>query len=208
MRHCAATYRASLRAGSLCAREILLWRLFLSLILASIPVSCPPPAHAESFDEYQVKAVFLFGLSSFVSWPSHAFEKTSSPFVICILGQDPFGLFLDKVVQGETVKGREVMIRRISTTEDLFPCHILYISDSLLDQLSDILRDLLGKPVLTVGDTVGFTCHGGVINFIREGNRVRVTINLKAARQAGLGISSKLLHLAEIVDTVRTQEDK
>jgi hypothetical protein len=43
-----------------------------------------------------------------------------------------------------------------------------------------------------------------MIRFITERNRIRLRINLEAARAAGLTLSSKLLRAAEIV---RTGED-
>ncbi len=47
------------------------------------------PAAAPS--EYQVKAVFLFNFGQFVEWPKDAFDTPQAPFVIGILGDDPFG---------------------------------------------------------------------------------------------------------------------
>jgi len=40
---------------------------------------------------------------------------------------------------------------------------------------------------------------GGVIRFSTEGNKIHFKINLEAARDANLTISSKMLRLAEIV---------
>ncbi len=52
---------------------------------------------------------------------------------------------------------------------------------------------------MTVGDVKGFAQLGGIINFIIVKNKVRFEINMKAAEEAGLKISSKLLRLARIV---------
>lgn len=48
--------------------------------------------------EYQVKAVFLFNFAQFVTWPS---QPADAPLVIGILGDDPFGSYLDETVRGE-----------------------------------------------------------------------------------------------------------
>jgi hypothetical protein len=50
--------------------------------------------------------------------------------------------------------------------------------------------------VLTVAEMDRFTETGGMINFIRQGNKIRFQINKVAAKSAGLKISSKLLSLA------------
>src|SRR4051794_16733239 len=51
--------------------------------------------------EYQVKAVFLFNFAQFVSWPLS--QPADAPFVIGIVGDDPFGSYLDETVRGEKV---------------------------------------------------------------------------------------------------------
>jgi hypothetical protein len=50
--------------------------------------------------------------------------------------------------------------------------------------------------VLTVGEADNFTASGGIISFVREGNKIRFQINEQAAHDARLKISSKLLSLA------------
>ena len=55
--------------------------------------------------------------------------------------------------------------------------------------------------VLTVGETEGFASQGGIVNFKLEGGRVHLEINIDAAAQAKLRISSKVLNLAQIVNT-------
>lgn len=53
--------------------------------------------------------------------------------------------------------------------------------------------------MLTVGEDGVFTQCGGIINFVKEDNRVRFEVNVSAAERAGLKISSRLLALARIV---------
>ena len=78
-------------------------------------------------------------------------------------------------------------------------CHILFIASSEKAQLKRIFEDLRGTDVLTVGDTKGFAELGGIINFVLEDDRVHFEVNRKAADQAGLKISSKLLSVAKRV---------
>jgi hypothetical protein len=58
------------------------------------------------------------------------------------------------------------------------------------------MKELKGCSVLTVADMDGFTEAGGVINFVREGTKIRFRINNDVAAKEGLKISSKLLSLA------------
>jgi hypothetical protein len=154
-----------------------------------------PPAPTE----YQVKAVFLFNFSQFVDWPAAAFPDGESPLVIGVLGNDPFGGVLDEIVRGETVNGRPLVVRRYQSIDDVETCHILFIDRSQAEQLDAVLAALKERSVLTIGDFAGFARQGGIIRFVTVGNKIRLRINLAAAQQAHLTISSKLLRPAQIV---------
>jgi hypothetical protein len=149
--------------------------------------------------EYEIKAVFLYNFAQFVQWPPDAFADKNAPLVIGILGNDPFGSYMDEAVRGETVNGRPFVVRRFGRAEDIDGCHILFISRSESGRLDEILDKLKGKSVLTVGDMDDFSHYGGMIRFVTENNKVRLRINVEAAKSAGLKISSKLLRPAEIV---------
>jgi hypothetical protein len=147
----------------------------------------------------QVKAVFLFNFAQFVEWPDAAFAGPGSPLVIEIFGEDPFGSYLDETVSGETVRGRPLVVRRTRRIEDIRNCHMLFLSPSEESRFDAILAALKDRPILIVSDAPGFARRGGMVGFSFEQSRVRVKINPAAARTAGLTISSKLLHAAEIV---------
>jgi hypothetical protein len=149
--------------------------------------------------EYEIKAVFLFNFAQFVEWPPEAFHGAHDPLVIGILGDDPFGAYMDEAVRGETVNGRPFVIRRFKHRDEITECHILFISRSEQGHLDQVIGALKGRSILTVGDMDEFSRRGGMIHFITENKKVRLRINIDAARLAGLRISSKLLRPAEIV---------
>lgn len=169
------------------------------LIAASVLVSPVESADLGSPPEFQVKAVFLYNFAQFVEWPASAFEGPDSPLVIGILGLDPFGEILDEMVKGETVNGRPLQVRRYRWVGDIDQCHILFVSGSEGPRTGQIVAALGEKSVLTVCDWEGFSRRGAMVQFVMERNRVRLRINLEAAKAAGLNISSKLLRSAETV---------
>jgi len=146
-----------------------------------------------------VKAVFLFNFAQFVDWPAGAFPDSAAPIAICVLGNDPFGSYLDETVRGEKVRGHSFEVHRFRKIEEVKTCHILFINASGQNRLEDVLGTLRDRAILTVGDDAGFAQRGGMIRFVSEKSRIRVKINLAAAAAANLTISSKLLRAAEIV---------
>jgi len=151
--------------------------------------------------EYQIKAVFLFNFGQFVDWPPQTFPRAQSPLVIGILGSDPFDSYLDEVVQGEKVNDHPLVIQRYRRAEDIGSCQILFISRSEAGRLDRVLAGLKGRSILTVGDTEDFARRGGMIRFMTVNNKIRLQINVDAARAAELTISSKLLAPSQIVKT-------
>jgi hypothetical protein len=149
--------------------------------------------------EYHVKAVFLFNFAQFVEWPAEAFADPQAPIVIGILGDDPFGPFLDETVRGEHLGTRPFEIRRFQRVADIKTCHLLFISQSEADRVEEILANLKNRPILTVSDEDDFAERGGMIHFVTEKNRIRLKINLRAVQHANLTLSSKLLRVAELV---------
>ena len=170
-------------------------------MLLALLFTARPDAAAQSgvTQEFQIKAVFLYNFVQFVDWPAGAFAGPQDPLIIGVLGEDPFGTALDDAVAGETVNGRSLVVRRFRRVEDIDRCHVLFISRSENARLGPILTALKGRSILTVGDAEEFTRRGGMIRFVTENNKVRLRINVEAAKAAGLTISSKLLRPAEIV---------
>jgi hypothetical protein len=170
------------------------------LLLCSFAWSAPTAlTGTTAAREYQVKAVFLFNFTQFVEWPADAFARVNTPLVIGVLGEDPFGPYLDETVRGETANGRPLIVARYHRVQEIGDCQVLFISRSETDRLEQILASVVGKPVLTVGDFEGFVRRGGMIDLATVAGKIQLRINLEAAKAAQLTISSKLLRPAKIV---------
>jgi hypothetical protein len=172
------------------------WLVRLALLCAAGPSLA---AQTGGPTEYQVKAVFLFNFAQFVEWPADAFSSPTAPLVIGVLGDDPYGDFLDQTVRREHLGGRSFQVRRYQSVDEIKTCHILFISRPDADRPEEILAGLKRRPLLTVSDADGFAQRGGMIRFVTERSRIRLQLNLEAAEAAHLAISSKLLRVAEIV---------
>lgn len=171
-----------------------LWVLgVVALLLSSMHAQSP------TVSEYQVKAAFLYNFAKFIEWPPSSFSDASAPLRICVFGQDPFGHELRDITNEKTINGRKLQVDQVVDLQLARTCHILFIASSEKAQLTRIFESLRGTDVLTVGDTKGFVQQGGMINFVPENNRVQFEVNRKAAGQAGLKISSKLLNVAKLV---------
>jgi len=158
--------------------------------------------------EYQVKAAFLPNFARYVEWPTTSLPVPASPLVIGVVGEDPFGGVLDAFLHGVVANGHPIQLRHMRRGDPLSACHLLFISSSEAPQLAMILRSLEGTSILTVSDIDRFALSGGMIELRMVGNRVRFDVNRRAADEAHLKISSKLLRVARAVIDSSPEEKK
>jgi hypothetical protein len=173
------------------------WRAVLALgwlmvAAAGVRAQNPKPT------DYQVKAAYLYNFGRFVEWPVSVTGKGEF-FTVCVLGKDPFGPILDNVLAGETIGGKSVVAKRISTPQESGNCQILFLSSTEESRLNKIMGAMDKEAVLTVSDMPQFSEHGGMVQFVLEGKRVRFEVNLTAAQNAGLTLRSELLRVATAV---------
>lgn len=151
------------------------------------------PAHAGP-SEYEIKAAFIYQIAKFVDWPA-----SNVPLRLCVVGGNPFGAALN-TIRGKPVNERKLEVALLDTGADTRECAMLFIAASAERHLERIAAISRGAGILTIGDTEGFAKRGAMVNFFLDNGKVRFEINLDAARQGGLQISSKLLSLARVVD--------
>lgn len=173
----------------------------LLLVMLSGILALPPRAFSAEavVMEYQVKLAFLMNFAKYVDWPPVSFPKPDTPITIGLYGEDKFGNMLKQATEGKAIAGRKIVIQRADADDNLGEFHILFISDSEAKNLGELLSRIKVLPVLTVGETERFLAEGGVINFVKKEGKVRLEINLAAARVGKLEISSRLLSVADAV---------
>jgi hypothetical protein len=182
-------------------RKTALGCLLPIIVIAGIATPVYGDAPTGSQLEYRIKAAFLLNFCKYVSWPSAAFDSANDPIIVCVLGESPIRESIDTIT-GKLVQGHALEIRFVSDPEDLSPCHLLFVGDLPDSTLYDIIARITGTPILTVSDRSNFVKHGGMIDLVKSGNRIRFLINPAAVENAGLKMSSQLLKLAIIYDSL------
>ena len=175
-------------------------RLALLMVLCVFPVA-GNQANAQ-MDEYSVKAGYLYNFSKYVTWPEDAFGAANSPFVICIVGEDPFEGRVEQAIAGKASgNGRPLEVRRMHTTDRAAfqGCQVVFLSKSEKNRAGEIVATLKDAPVFTVADFDSFAEKGGIADLKIEGTRVKVDLNVNAANRANLKISARLQQVATLV---------
>ena len=160
-------------------------------ILLLVLVGVAPDAAADELPEYRLKAAFLYNFALFTDWPADVGVALN----LCIYGPDPFGEEINGL-EGKTVGERNIVLRRKADGESLKACQIVFVSAAAIGNLSRVLAEVRGQPILTVADSPGAGKQGVALNMAVVKNKITFEANLQAARAARLNLSSKLLRLA------------
>ena len=162
-------------------------------------LSSQAPGQSEENNEYRLKLAFLYNFARFVQWPPDTFRDSGSPLTICVAGENPFQGEIAKSLRGRTVGGHPLEVRTLSWGESPHACQMIFVRATEVKAAARILASSKGSSTLTVGEAKGFAERGGIINLTRDENKLRFEVNIDAAAQTRLKISSKLLALAKIV---------
>jgi hypothetical protein len=168
------------------------FRILLIFAVGLLPIVVPAQNSAPT--ETQVEAAYLFNFARFVRWPGA--DRSSTPLQVCVLGKNPFGSVLDSTVRGESVGSRPVLTRSVANLQQASGCQILFISESEASHLDAILLALRHQGCLTVSNIPRFADRGGMIEFLRQDDRIRFKVNVAPMVEGGVSVSSELLKVA------------
>jgi len=175
--------------------------LFSSLFFSS--------ASAAKYTEDEVKAVYLFNFTSFISWPKDSFNNTQEAFTYCSLGgENSVTKVLQEILLGEKVAGRIVLLKNITKLSDISNCQVLYLDKRKNQDIALILQTLKNSPTLTVSDAKGFAMQGGAVELSTKNEHIKLLINVAKVKATQLSISSKLLRIADLINAQNDDGDE
>lgn len=176
-------------------RRSSLWRAGMLLLLVAFQALATADGRGltPSATEDEVEAVYLYNFAKFIRWPQGAASQTIS---LCVLNDEPVASALQRVVAGEMVDGRNLRTKSLSDVSEGTDCNILFMGPPEDLHMREDLAVLHHAPVVTVSNDVDFLQQGGIIQFAMIGGAVRFSVNLDAARRAGVTLSSQLLKVA------------
>jgi hypothetical protein len=148
-----------------------------------------------------VKAAFIYNFVKFVEWPAPKKVSTLSQIDICALGDSGISKAGNVFQAASTDKLKLNLVSEKDWKSAPDHCHILFIGQSEVAQVQQIVAGLKTFPVLTVSDSDDFVEHGGMIGFVVSDNKIRIAVNTKAVSSAGLRVDAQLLEIAlKVID--------
>ena len=170
--------------------------LKVSLLFVLAAMLCLAARVSAGPREYEVKAAFIYNFTQFIEWPKDVFSGADAPFVIAVVGPDPFEGALGRIFTGKSVGSHPIVTKHFDSVDDLGPCQLLFVPTAE-DASSRAITEKVGKaPTLIVGESETLLSSGGAIRLYLEDDRMRFQINSEALDVARLKASAKLMQLA------------
>lgn len=182
-------------------RRTLRW--LSTLMILSQLLAGPAPLFAsaragEAIDLNKATAAYLYHFFNFTQWPSETVKSGGSFLRLCLVGDDNDNPYID-AINGKLAGEKTVQILRMTTSASFEQCHAIYLIYRSQSVRDEVLEKTGKLAALTVSATPGFVEAGGVVEFVRSDDRLKLKVNATAMHDKGLQISAKLLNLAEVV---------
>lgn len=145
---------------------------------------------------YVVHANIIYRFTKYINWPE---LSKQGDFNIGVVGDTPMFDALKNNIAGKMVGNQKITIKKLSSSEPVFDCQILFISNDACKNIKKIAGKTLDEPVLIVSETEGMAQKGSCINFVIVADRLKLEINQNNIEQRELSIASELLQLGKIV---------
>ncbi|HON53485.1 MAG TPA: YfiR family protein [Bacteroidales bacterium] len=147
--------------------------------------------------EYVIKAVFIERFARFIEWPiTSKVSDTEKPFIIGVVGINPFGSELEKLYKNQTIKNKSVIIIYILDYKQIERCDMIYISKSEQTKVPLILEYCQNKPIITISDIEKSLEMGVHIAMGMQQNKVVFAINDKAFEKSQCKVDYRLKQYA------------
>jgi hypothetical protein len=167
--------------------------LFLTSILILFIM---PEMQAQQEIDYAVHANIIYRCTKYIDWPEY---KKSGDFVIGIVGDSPLYDELKSFTANKTVGNQKIVIKKFSSSENSYNCHILFISEDESGSLKKIVTETEGTATLLISESDGLAKKGSCINFIVVDEHLKLEINKNNIEHRNLSIASELLALGRNV---------
>jgi hypothetical protein len=180
-------------------KPVLITRVVHWLLSVALAAQCWPLAAQalSAVPEYKLKAAFVYNFALFTDWPAAALADGGT-FNLCINPDSAMRPALAEL-GGRSIKGGHIALHWLTDTDAVRNCHVVFLDSQDRDHWAQIKKTLSNANALTVSDDGDIGRDGAVIMLFLDNSRMAFDIDMNAARQAGLKLSSKLLRLARTV---------
>ncbi|HXC03107.1 MAG TPA: YfiR family protein [Bacteroidia bacterium] len=153
-------------------------------------------SHAQDVD-YKSYSLFVYNFIKYIEWPEN---KSNGDFVVGVLGDSPIIKDLEKLAATKKAKGKNIVIKKFATPEQVTECQLLYVATSKSGSIKAMKDFSKNKAMLIVGEREGLAKKGAALSFVTlEDDVLKFDINKAEIEQHNLKIPGALIQLGMVI---------
>lgn len=161
----------------------------LGLVVGLAFTTMANPIAAQSNDANQLRAAIVFNVLRFVEFPPS--QDGTIDFCVASDTGDSEAL---RSFSGRRAGSRLVSVRTLRSSS-YAGCDVVYLGSGDRDEI----ERASARGRLVIGNGRNFIDNGGAVGLVQSGGQVRFQLNLRAASDSKISISSRLIRLASKV---------
>lgn len=170
-------------------------RHIVAAILLLVLTGRSERAQAQDID-HKAYTLFLYNFMKYIEWPN-----TEGDFVVGVVGNSPIVTELMKLAESKKAKGRKILVKTLSSPDDMYGCSMVYITSSKSSLLKAFIEKSKGKSILIVGEREGLARKGAAISFVIEDDEsLKFDLNKSVMDSHSLKVTNLLMQLATVID--------
>ncbi len=142
---------------------------------------------------HKIHSIFIYNFAKYTQWPA---SSQSGDFIIEVLGRSPLADELAKVVANKTVGTQKIVVRRITSPDQLSGAHMVILPGTESRHFEALQARLKGKPTLLITEKPGLGHKGSGINFVIREDKWSYELNQGILAENGLRVSIEISKLA------------
>ena len=145
----------------------------------------------------KLQAFFIYNFTKYIEWPP---DYQAGNFDILVLGNSAIDTHLKDIASSKKVGNQTIIIKRISSVNEISKCHIVFISKEKSDELPNVISRIGSNSILIITEKNGLASMGSAINFVIVNDKQKFELNKRNVTKYGLKISNQIDALAIIVN--------
>lgn len=147
--------------------------------------------------DYKSYTLFVYNFMKYIEWPE---EQSKGDFILGVYGESPMMKELQTLAAAKKLKGRTIVVKKISTDAEAEGCHLVYVVPSKSAAVKTFSESSKGKSVLIVGEREGLAKKGAGLSFVTmEDDQLKFDINKAVIEKHNLKIPQALITLGLVV---------
>jgi hypothetical protein len=150
-------------------------------------------ANAQNSVDYY-RSLFLLKFLKYANWPN-----PPNTYTIGVVGNSPIIPHLKTITKDKEINGKYVILRKVSSYENIENFSLLYVPKSQNNKLEYIVSLTQNMSVLIVSEDDKFIFKGASISFYEENNALKFKINTTTIDKQKIQLSTRLISVGLII---------